>query len=209
MFNNFNYPSDPKKIRTHLELECDSLDKIQQEILEWVDKNTNFLTDTTDDQFWKKIEYKDLGKRCPSLLHYMKSIKMPIREIVIGLLTEAMKDDGFVLHIGAPPLNFKINFPILNTEDVYTEWYDIPTADLDRLNVMINEHTNTPQYDLSSLHSTVHEKYELITRYNMHKCPIVFNSWIPHRVIPGPGAKFPRIMIATMPINDPIHLMKK
>ena len=42
----------------------------------------------------------------------------------------------------------------------------------------------------------------------MHKCPIVFNSWIPHRVMPGPNAKFPRIMIATMPFNDPVHLMK-
>lgn len=209
MFNNPNYPSDPKKVRTHLELECDTLDKIQEEILDWVDKNTNFLQDVSDNQFWKKIEYKDLAKRCPSLMYYMKSIRMPIQEIVIGLLTEAMKDDGFVLHIGAPPLNFKINFPILNTEDVYTEWYDIPKKDLDQLSLFINEHTNTEQYDLGELHSTVHEKYELVTSYNMHKCPIIFNSWIPHRVMPGPNAKFPRIMIATMPIIDPIHLMKK
>jgi hypothetical protein len=114
-----------------------------------------------------------------------------------------------VLHIGAPPLNFKINFPIFNTEDVYTEWYDIPKEDLDKLPLLVNNHTNTSQYDLSILHDTVHEKYNLITRYNMHTCPIVFNSWIPHRVMPGPNAKFPRIMIATMPIIDPVHLMMK
>jgi hypothetical protein len=36
----------------------------------------------------------------------------------------------------------------------------------------------------------------------MDKNPIVFNSWFPHRVMPGPGAKFPRIMMACMPIND-------
>ena len=154
MFNNFDYPSDPKKVRTHLELECNSLGNIQDEIIDWVSKNTNYLNDVSDVQFWKKIEYKDLGKRCPSLMNYMKSIRMPIREIVIGLLTEAMRDDGFILHIGAPPLNFKINFPILNTEDVYTEWYDIPKDDLDRLGVMVNEHTQTPQYNLQCMKTT-------------------------------------------------------
>jgi hypothetical protein len=209
MLNYHNYPSDPKKIKTHHELECDVLDKIQEEILHWVDKNTNFLNEKEDLEFWKKIEYKNLVKTCPSLIRYMKSIRIPIREVTIGLLTESMKDSGFLLHIGAPPLNLKINFPILNTEDVYTEWYDIPKEKLDELKLMVNNHTNTLQYDLSVLHDTVHENFDLITRYNMHKCPIIFNSWIPHRVMPGPAAKFPRIMIATMPINDPLDLMIK
>jgi hypothetical protein len=204
-----NYPSDPVKVKTHYELECGVLDKIQEEILHWVDKNTNFLNEKEDSEFWKKVEYKNLGKTCPSLMNYMKSIRIPIREITIGLLTESMRDSGFGLHIGAPPLNFKINFPILNTEDVYTEWYNIPKEKLDELATMTNHHTNTEQYNLAALHDTVHEKYDLITSYNMHRCPIVFNSWIPHRVMAGPAAKFPRIMIATMPINDPIHLMMK
>lgn len=209
MLNYTNYPSDPRKIKTHHELECDVLNKIQEEILHWVDKNTNFLNEKEDLEFWKKIEYKNLVKTCPSLIRYMKSIRIPIREVTIGLLTESMKDSGFLLHIGAPPLNFKINFPILNTEDVYTEWYDIPKEKLDEIKLMVNDHTNTLQYDLSMLHDTVHENFDLITSYNMHSCPIIFNSWIPHRVMPGPKAKFPRIMIATMPINDPLNLMIK
>jgi len=209
MINYKNYPSDPKKFKTHHELQCNVLSKIQEEILHWVDKNTNFLNEKEDLEFWKKIQYADLGKTCPSLLKYMKSVKIPIREITIGLLTESMQHTGFGLHIGAPPLNFKINFPILNTEDVYTEWYDIPKQTLDELPPMVNKHTNTLQYDLSELHNTVHENFELITSYNMHSYPIVFNSWIPHRVMPGPAAKFPRIMVATMPINDPLHLMTK
>jgi hypothetical protein len=43
----------------------------------------------------------------------------------------------------------------------------------------------------------------------MHEHPIVFNSYIPHRVMPGPNAKYPRIMLATMPIVDPVELMLK
>jgi len=208
--NNYKeYPSDPKKFKTHHELECNTLDKIQQEILVWIDDNTNFLNNKDDTDFWKKIEYKNLVRVCPSLLKYMKSINIPIREVTIGLLTESMKDSGFLLHIGAPPLNFKINFPILNTEDVYTEWYDIPKQDMENLGTIKNPHVGNWQYNLQLLHETVDQKYELITSYNMHRCPIVFNSWIPHRVMPGPNSKFPRIMIATMPIVDPINLMLK
>jgi len=209
MFDNFNYPSDSKKNHTHLELECDCLDKIQEEILDWVDNNTNFLTELQDNQFWKKIEYKDLGRRCPTLINYMKSIKIPIREIVIGLLTESMKDSGLFLHIDVPPLNYKINFPILNTENIYTEWYEIPKEDLESLGTVMNAHTNTLQYNLEPLHYIVKEKYKLITSYNMHEKPIIFNSWIPHRVMPGPSAKFPRIIVAAMPIKDPVDLMIK
>ena len=55
---------------------------------------------------------------------------------------------------------------------------------------------------------TVDKLYKLRIRYNMHKCPIILNSYLPHRVMPGPQAKYPRIMLATMPIKDPFDLMK-
>ena len=38
-----------------------------------------------------------------------------IQEITVGVLTEVMTK-GFVLHHGAPGRNFKINFPIYNTD---------------------------------------------------------------------------------------------
>jgi hypothetical protein len=120
--------------------------------------------------------------------------------------------DGFALHMVNPPLNIKINFPIYNTEDVYTEWFDIPVEDLNALGVHKNKHITTYDaynYSLGKIHNTVQDLYPCITRYNMHEKPIVFNSWIPHRVMPGPGAKYPRIMLATMPINEPTHLLLK
>ena len=189
------------------ELDCPELPKIQQEVLDWIDKNTKFLSEKLDRMFWKQIDYKDMGRAVPSLLKFMHKIHIPIRQITVGLLTEAMKDTGFVLHHGAPPLNFKINFPILNTEDVWTEWYRIPSADLQTLSLVENKHTNTEEYNLRGLHSVVSAKYPCALKYNMHKNPIIFNSLIPHRVMPGPNAKFPRIMLATMPIIDPVELM--
>ena len=207
-----NYPADTKIMKTHHELECPVLDKIQEEVLDWVDRNTSYLTNPRDTSFWHLINDVDMMRHCPSLMRYMMSIKIPVREITIGVLTESMKDTGFVLHMGNPPLNLKINFPIYNTEDVWTEWYDIPVEDLNKLGILKNPHIKTfdaYNYDLGKIHNVVQDRYPCITRYNMHLHPIVFNSWIPHRVMPGPNAKYPRIMVATMPIKEPTHLLTK
>jgi hypothetical protein len=207
-----DYPSNTKIMKTHQELECPTLEKIQQEVLEWVDKTTDYLKTPGDKSFWHLINYVDLVKYCPSLLAYMRSIGIPLREISIGVLTESMKDSGFELHMDNPPLNIKINFPIYNTEDVYTEWYDIPELDMIKLGTEINQHVTDfvcYNYTLRKIHDTVQDLYPCITRYNMHKNPIVFNSWIPHRVMAGPDAKYPRIMIACIPIKEPTHLLMK
>ena len=191
------------------ELECDNLEQIQQEVVDWVEQNTNFLHEKNARGFWHQIDYKSMGKVCPSLIRFMASVKIPIRQITVGLLTETMSKNGFVLHNGAPPKNFKINFPIYNTQDVWTEWYDIPKQDMYQLGTVVNPHTGTEQFNFASIHHTVQDLYPCLLRYNMHKNPIVFNSYIPHRVMPGPAAQYPRIMLATMPVVDPVHLMLK
>ena len=195
-----------RKHKAVYELECDCLLKIQEEVLDWVQKKTNFMNDKKTNTFWMKIDFVDLAKTSPTLMAYMAKIKMPIREITVGLLNEAISK-GFVLHHGAPPLNFKINFPILNTEDVWTQWYDIPMSVLETCPIITNEHTGTLAYNLEHLHNKV-DQFECVGNHCMHDKPIILNSFIPHRVTPGPNAKLPRIMIATMPINDPFDLMK-
>jgi len=202
-----DYLGNQTKNKAVHELPTYNLADIQEEVLEWIKNNTGFIDDKTSMGFWMKINYKDLARSCLSLIRYFKHVKIPIQEITVGVLTEAMTD-GFILHHGSPGRNFKINIPILNTEDVYTEWYDIPEDHLRQLPHFTNPHTNATCYDLSSIHHVVDTMYPLRTRYNMHSCPIVFNSYIPHRVMPGPQARYPRIMLATMPLQDPFDLMK-
>jgi hypothetical protein len=81
-----------------------------------------------------------------------------------------------------------------------------------KLGTFVNPHVTDfvcYNYQLNKIHDRVQDLYPCITRYNMHENPIVFNSWIPHRVMAGPNAKYPRIMIATMPIKEPVHLLTK
>ena len=202
-----DYLGDQTKFKACHELPVFNSKDIKSQVMEWIQNKTNFLQDKISRGFWMKIDYKDLAKSAPALIEYLKHVKIPIQEITVGVLTEVMTD-GFVMHHGSPGRNFKINFPIHNTEDVYTEWYDIPEHDLRQFPEIINQHTSEACYDLSSIHSTVDKLYPQRVRYNMHSCPIVFNSYLPHRVMPGPNAKYPRIMLATMPVQDPFDLMK-
>ena len=206
-FYMLRYLGDQTKLKAHHELPVYNLPDIQLQVMNWIKTKTNFMQDKTSKGFWMKIDYKDLAKSAPSILEYFKHIKIPIQEITVGVLTESMTS-GFVLHHGSPGRNFKINLPIHNTEDVYTEWYDIPHDNLKEFPIIENKHTQQSCYDLSSIHETVDELYPLRVAYNMHGCPIVFNSYLPHRVMPGPAAKYPRIMLATMPFKDPFELMQ-
>lgn len=184
------------------ELECDTLEKIREEVMNWVSQNTDFLNKKINN-FWHRIDYKNMGRACPSLIKYMASIKLPIGEIALGVLAESRATIGHKLHYDVPPHNFKINFPIYNTEDVWTEWYDIPKEDMHKLDTIIDPTTGDEEYDFNKIQNT----YPCLMRYNMHHKPIIFNSYIPHRVIPGPAAKYPRIMVATMPLLDPSKFM--
>jgi len=189
------------------ELECETLDKIREEVMNWVVQNTNFLNEKTVKNFWHQIDYKNMSRVCPSLIKYMASIKLPIGQIAVGLLSEFRETIGVILHNDAPPHNFKINFPIYNTEDVWTEWYDIPKDVMHKLDTIINPDTGTEEYDFNKIHSDVQEVYPCLMRYNMHHKPIIFNSYVPHRVVPGPAAKYPRIIVATMSLVDPSKFM--
>jgi hypothetical protein len=200
-----NYPADSNKLKAYHELDCPDMDNIKKEVMHWIDKNTNFRTMSNDRSFWHLIDGPNMARHCPTLIKYMKSIQIPLQQISIGILTEDMKDTGFRLHVGPPPKLIKINFPIFNTENIYTEWYDIPAEDMDALGVTVNPFITSYEeygYNLWKIHNTVDKTYPCIAKYSMDKNPIVFNSWFPHRVMPGPGAKFPRIMMACMPIND-------
>jgi len=202
-----DYLGDQKKYKAYHKLPVHNLKQIQTQVMVWIRNNTDFANDKTSTGFWMKIDYKDLARTAPALMEYFKHVRIPIQEITVGVLTEKMSN-GFVMHHGSPGRNFKINFPIHNTADVYTEWYDIPDNELSQFPIIQNDHTGQPCYDLSSIHGTVDRIFPLRRSYNMHLCPIVFNSYLPHRVMPGPDAKYPRIMLATMPVQDPIDLMQ-
>ena len=132
-----DYLGDQTRHKACHELPVHNLSEIQHQVMAWIKNNTDFLEDKVSTGFWMKIDYKDMAKSAPAIIEYFKHIRIPIQEITVGVLTEVMTD-GFVLHHGSPGRNFKINFPIHNTEDVYTEWYDIPEERLRQFPSLVN-----------------------------------------------------------------------
>ena len=194
----------PWTLKPYHELECPQLKQIRTEVIDWLKKNIPDYK--TKKGFWHRIDYKDLARKCPSILEWCKFIRVPAREISVALLTEAMAGKGVPLHVGAKPLIIKINVPICNTNDVYTEWYDIPQDVLNGLPITKNPFGESI-IDLDDLDNTVADTYPRIVRYEMSDYPIIFNSQIPHRVVVGKNATFPRILISIIPIKDPVHFL--
>lgn len=98
-------------------LDCDNLVSIQQETLLWLDSHQE-LFETKE--FWNKIDYVDFIRNSPSLMQYINSLGLKLREcaILIGY------EDGVPKHTDEGPIIAKINIPVLNTQDTYTEWYN-------------------------------------------------------------------------------------
>jgi len=122
-------------------------------------------------------------------------LKLIIREVAVLV---ANSNEGVPLHIDEAPVVAKINFPVLNTRDTYTEWYDV--KNLDQLPT-INNQFDQPVPDLTN---AVTEK---INQVEMTQ-PMVFNSSIAHQVVIGPKAELPRVVISCMFYKEPIDLLK-
>ena len=106
-------------MKTHHLLNCSCLEQIQQEALSWIEQETDLLTDA--DEFWNKINYKHFILLNPTLVEYCTSLKLLIREVAVLV---AHLPTGVSLHTDELPVIAKMNFPILNTKDTYTEWWD-------------------------------------------------------------------------------------
>jgi hypothetical protein len=98
-------------------LECSNLVSIQQETLLWLDQHQDLFESK---EYWNKIDYIDFIRNSPSLMQYINGLGLKLREcaILIGY------EDGLGRHTDEGPIIAKINIPILNTQDTYTEWYD-------------------------------------------------------------------------------------
>ena len=181
------------QLKTHHLLECDSQEQISREALTWITEHTDLLTNATG--FWNKINYKHFILLNPTLSKYCMKLKLIIREVAV-LVTNS--NEGVPLHIDEKPVVAKINFPVLNTKDTYTEWYNV--NNLDQLPNIINQF-GQPIPDLTNAITEKINSIEMIQ-------PMVFNSSVAHQVVIGPNAELPRVVISCMFYKEPIDLLK-
>lgn len=178
-------------------LTCNSLSEIQQQVLLWIQsKNPSVLT---SNRLWNKINTSDLVKSCPALIQYCRSLNLKIREVALTVVNTKQDAD---LHIDELPVTAKINIPILNTENTFNRWYEIPAELLAATPPVINEfgkkYYTFKNVDYSKLRQL--GEIEILT-------PVVFNSQIAHNVVLNDGCRFPRIVLSCTFLKEPLHFL--
>ena len=183
-------------MKCFFKLNCDSLSIIQQKTIKFLENFTDTFS-SPPEQFWNKINTVDFVKYCPELIQYCNTLNLKVKEISFTYSTS-----DCLLHIDELPVVAKINFPILNTENTYNQWYSIPSALFDQYPPTVN-HFGSKYYSFNGIDLT---QCQLLDE-TILDAPIVFNSQIPHLVKMLPNAKFPRIVLAVMFLKEPLHLL--
>lgn len=198
------------KLKPYVEVPCPYIDVMRKEVLDWLEQNTDYLTNEDNPHLDRVVDYVDLAKKCPSILKFAKDLRVPFRDLQFTIIPKHRPDYvPLPLHVNEAYQNIKINIPILNATDSYvTEWYDVPQEDLDTYPKFRREYWRDWEplmIDLRTLDPVVHEKYPLAGSYSMIDVPIVFNAFYPHRVrcINNYSKEvFPRILLSAIPHDE-------
>ena len=182
-------------LKPYAVIDCEQQEIITEKILEFLRSSTNLL-ESKDLELWNKINTGDLLKAVPEINIFYKGLGLRIKEIAFTVWN-SRNDVG--LHIDELPVIAKINFPILNTQDTYNEWYTVPDQLFQTVKPIVN-HFGSTFYNLSCIdlqQCTKIGEIELIK-------PVVFNSQLPHKIRIGNNAQFPRIVMTCMFFNQPL-----
>jgi hypothetical protein len=176
-------------------MECDCLEKIQEESLRWIETHTDLLTNAP--QFWNKIDSKLFLLQNPTLVKFCLDKKLSIREVAVLVTTH---DES--LHVDEGPVVAKLNIPLKNTKDTFTEWYEVPELN-----------------DIKSVESPFGNPFLDLQNVDLAKCkkinevelisPLIFNSSIPHKVRFESTLKEPRVVLSCMFFKEPKHYLEE
>lgn len=183
-------------LKSFVECECDTLDVIASKTLAYIDRTISLKERETP---WVFLDHKEVLKEIPEYIEYFKKNKLLPQGCACTILYENLP-----LHIDAPPIIAKMNFPILNTAGWANRWY---ASDLNKLNSLPpkNDPLGLDNVDVSSLKK---EDLTLIADYSNFVKPIILNSQQLHSVERLGNTQVPRVMMTFTFKNDPWERLK-
>ena len=114
-------------MKCYVELPCDNVEIISNQIYQYVKEKTDILNTTT--YGWHFVDCRELLDNAPNLLDYFKTNKLVPRHAAVTIVTDSTH---LPRHIDELPVIAKINFPVIHTTGWANRWYsnDVMVAEL-------------------------------------------------------------------------------
>ena len=183
-------------LKSFVELECDGLDTIATKTASYLERTVGFSKKEVP---WIFLNLKEVLLEIPDYIPYFKKHKLIPRGCACTVI-----HDNLSLHIDAPPVVAKMNFPILNTDGWSNKWYSCGKEILASL-PETKDPLGLDNLDVTSIKS---EDLTLIAECANFNKPIILNSQQLHSVEKTSNASTPRVMMAFTFVNDPWELLK-
>lgn len=184
-------------MKNYRQLDCNNIDVISQKIYDFVGTSTSLLQDGAEG--WQFIDCKSLLGSVPELAEFFKAHKLLPREAAVVILYRRLD-----LHIDPAPVTAKINFPVANNTGWTNYWYSLPDGVLEALPRKVTQFGADCE-DVSQLPADLLMNPEHLDDLSM---PIVFNSRVPHSVVPTNPTALPRIIASFTFHKEPLELLQ-
>jgi len=106
-------------MKPFIELDCESLSVISQEIHNFLKEKTDILDTLIPG--WHFVDKNLLLEQAPELLTWFKQLKLIPRHAAV---TVVIDNKSLPLHIDELPVIAKVNIPVINTAGWANRWYE-------------------------------------------------------------------------------------
>ena len=179
-------------------LKCNNLSDIQSQVMNWI--TTNHPSILESDSLWNKVNTVDLVRNTPSLIEFLRSHDLKLRETALTIQRTRLGTD---LHIDELPVTAKVNIPIHNTRHSLNRWYNVPEDILAKTEPSVSEFGKKFYW----FEDVDYSKLEMIGELELLE-PVVFNSHMAHNIIIGDQCVLPRVVLTCMFFNEPLHYLR-
>lgn len=212
--------------KTCLELACPNYEEINRDIVDYLRDRTEILQkdprqdSTLNIPYPNFVDTKDFIRHNPKLQQYFQSLDLMLFHVYYAVAWEPTKQgtvnpfehygnpdlvSSCPIHVDRPPVQWKMNWPVLNMIGSGTGFYRVRDPDRSIQDFVVRVGVaGSLDRDIWCL---PYEPFEQVHRHVFGPAPILMNGLVPHDVWFNPDLPMPRIGLQMMFFKEPRHLL--
>jgi hypothetical protein len=196
-------------------LDCPTYQEINQDLIDYVRKYTTIVVKDQEYQycnFLDKFGHDTMHfiKSNPKLISWFESMNLMLRDMYFTLAwtntSLEYPESSCAIHLDKPPVQWKLNWPIMNMEKTSVRFYHPKDPQVD-VNTLVRRSGNPDSKDNDNYQLEYKDFFE-VERHDFAKNqPIIMNGQVAHDVGFYEDPVFPRIGMQVMFFKEPTHLL--